>query len=67
MAYDDFLDRVREYLAASDISKTAFGLRSVGDPCFVTEVVEGDREARRATRAKVIAWMEANPIPERTA
>lgn len=55
---DPLLGVIEAFLGESGLSASAFGLRAVNDPRFVHEVRAG-REVRRATRARVAAYLEA--------
>lgn len=52
----DILDDIERFIATHDIPPTSFGRRSIGDANLVENLKAG-RELRRATRAKVRAFM----------
>lgn len=54
-----FRTEVEAYLSKRSLTPTAFGDKAAGDPNFVFELRDG-REPRRATIAKVRAFMADN-------
>lgn len=55
---DPVLAKVEEFLAASGITPTAFGARALNDPTLVHEMRRG-RECKRATRARIVEFIDA--------
>jgi hypothetical protein len=55
---DPILPIVERFLSEVGMTATEFGQRSVKDPKFVHELRRG-RECRRATRARVLTFIEA--------
>jgi len=55
---DPILDTIELFLRASDMSASAFGIEVMGDPGLVYELRRG-REPRRATRARIRAFINA--------
>jgi 2,4-dienoyl-CoA reductase-like NADH-dependent reductase (Old Yellow Enzyme family) len=55
---DPFLEQVEAYLRESGVTPTALGREALGDPAFVFELRRG-REARRATRDRVLSYIAA--------
>jgi hypothetical protein len=53
---DPLLRAIEAFLGESGLSATAFGMRAMNDPRFVHEM-RGGREVRRATRARVAAYI----------
>ena len=53
----ELLDAVAAHIATTGISKSAFGEKAVGDPRFVFDL-EGGRECRRKTEARVREFIE---------
>jgi hypothetical protein len=58
LATDPLLETVELFLRASDMSASAFGIECMGDPGLVYELRRG-REPRRATRARIRAFIAA--------
>jgi len=52
----DILAMVETHLASSGMSKSAFGIAAVGDPCLVDDLRAG-REPRRRTVARIMEFM----------
>ena len=55
---DPVLADVEDFLKASGMTPTAFGVRALNDPTLVHEMRKG-RECKRATRARIIEFIEA--------
>ena len=55
------LGKVEEYLAKSGLNESMFGMRAIGDPNLVQQMREG-RELREKTKARVISFIESNPV-----
>lgn len=55
---DPVLADVERFLAASDMTPTAFGVRALNDPTLVHELRRG-RECKRATRARIQEFIAA--------
>ncbi|ACI52287.1 conserved hypothetical protein [Gluconacetobacter diazotrophicus PA1 5] len=55
---DPLLRAIEAFLGESGLSATSFGMRAMNDPRFVHEMRAG-REVRRATRARVAAYIRA--------
>lgn len=55
---DPILLPIELFLRASGMSASAFGMEAAGDPALVYEIRLG-REPRRATRAKIRAFINA--------
>jgi hypothetical protein len=53
----NLLERIRKFVAATPgLTETAFGIRVVGDPCFVFDL---DRPVKpRVPRANTVNWVE---------
>ncbi len=51
-----FLTRIERFLVRHKLSPTGFGREALGDTSFVHRLRVG-REAREATREKVLLWM----------
>jgi hypothetical protein len=56
---DPILERVEAFLRASSLTATAFGQKALNDPTLVHELRRG-RECKRATRARIAAFIEAS-------
>jgi hypothetical protein len=56
-ALDPVLPIVERFLVASQMAPTAFGQIALNDPNFVHELRNG-RECKRATRARVLGFIE---------
>ena len=54
----DILAAIEQFLRASGMSAKAFGDSAAGDPALVYEMRKG-RELRRATRARIRAFISA--------
>ena len=54
---DPLLDEIERFLALSRMPATMFSLAAMGDPTFVSCLRRG-REVKRATRAKVLAYID---------
>jgi hypothetical protein len=52
-----FVARVLRYLRKSGMPPTVFGRRTVNDPRFVDDLLNG-REPRARTGSRVIAWID---------
>jgi hypothetical protein len=55
---DPILASVELFLRATGMTASAFGMAAVGDPVLVLELRNG-REPRRATRARIRAFINA--------
>lgn len=55
-----FREEVTAYLAASGMSKTAFGKAALNDPAFIDGMNDG-RDLRLSTLRRVREFMEKNP------
>jgi hypothetical protein len=55
---DPILADIERFLSATGMTPTAFGSGALNDPAFVHQLRKG-RECKRATRAKVRAFIEA--------
>lgn len=55
---DPILAVIEQFLAASEMSATAFGMAAANDPALVHDLRQG-RELRRATRARVEEFIAA--------
>lgn len=61
---DHFRSIVEEYLAArADLSATALGVAALNDPRFVHDLLKGKRSPSAKTMDKVLAFIDANPVP----
>lgn len=56
-AHPELLKEIGAFLAERGMSKTAFGSAALNDPGFIASL-EGGRECRRATIARVRAFMQ---------
>ena len=54
----DLLAAIERFLAATGMSAAAFGTEALSDPVLVYEMRKG-RELRRATRARIRAFISA--------
>lgn len=52
----DLLSLIRAHCARSGMSKSAFGIKAVGDPSFVRQLEQG-REPRSRVVARVMEFM----------
>ena len=52
----DLIRLIQAHCAKSGMSKSSFGLKAVGDPCFVKQLEEG-REPRSRVVARVMDFM----------
>lgn len=65
-ALEIFQSEVERYLKTTGLTPSAFGDKAAGDPNFVFELRNG-REPRRATMAKVRAFMDrGTPVSRET-
>lgn len=55
---DPVLADIEEFLGQSGMTSTAFGHKALNDPTLVHELRKG-RECKRATRARIIEFIEA--------
>lgn len=55
---DPVLADVESFLKASGMTPTAFGVRALNDPTLVHEMRKG-RECKRATRARIVEFIQA--------
>lgn len=62
---DPVLADVESFLQSSQMTATAFGQRSLNDPTLVHELRLG-RECRRATRARILAFIQSCLAEART-
>lgn len=62
----DLLAEIRHWCAAREMPLTRFGMDALRDPSFVRGLESG-RECRRATLAKVRAFMASSDQPVRAA
>lgn len=62
---DAFLRRITRFRESRKMTRTAFGLASMGDKNFVYQLEEGRRSPRLGTIARVDLWMAAQPRPRR--
>lgn len=53
---DPLLTEIEQFLTATGISATAFGIQALNDPTLVHEMRK-DRECKRATRARIVEFM----------
>lgn len=53
-----FQKDVEAFLARTGIAASTFGLKSCGDPNFLTDLKDGQREFKRSTIEKVGKWMD---------
>lgn len=63
---DQFRSEVEEYLTATDMKPTQFGVAALKDPGFVFELRTG-RSPTLKTIDRVRAWMAENPANEAAA
>jgi len=63
---DPTLSDVETFLQESGMTPTSFGLRALNDPTLVHEMRKG-RECKRATRARIVEFIEAEVARRRAA
>lgn len=66
MTYDELRGRVEGFLAAKQMTATAFGREALGDPTFVFELRRG-RKPNLDVISRIITFMDKNPPPESAA
>lgn len=62
---DQTLEAVEQFLAASGMTPTSFGVRSVNDPTLVHELRRG-RECRKATRLRIVEFIQRSSSADAT-
>lgn len=60
MTIEQFRIRVASYLRRNNIAPTAFGREVMGDPAWVSRLLDG-AEPKERTRNKVLAAMKVKP------
>jgi hypothetical protein len=60
---DPVLSAVEGFLSQSGMTPTAFGQRALNDPTLVHEMRRG-RECKRATRARIMDFIEAESMKQ---
>lgn len=63
LPHADLLAEILAFCETNGVAKTIFGLRSVNDASFVTDLEQG-RECRRSTVARVRQFMQSADAPE---
>lgn len=63
---DPTLAAVESFLAESGMTPTAFGVQALNDPTLVPEL-RGGRECKRATRMRIMQFIEAESARRKAA